>query len=378
MKIALFLGNAGHDSGGPEIYETELVRACAALPQQHEYHLMCLFPKAAEVIKVKQENLSYHVLRPNIRAISMMATLPYRLARLAPDVVHSTFMASPIVLQPHVLTLVCMSMFDRPDFYPPAVRWRLQALTKLGARSSDLILCISEMVRGHVLEQLKISPDRTAVVPLGASSRFRPHSRNELRSYLDRRGFHDPYLLFSGRWEQRKNLLGTIEAFAIFKRETGLPHKLVLTGKRTWIAAQAEALIRQLGLEHEVIDDGKTPTSELPILYSGATALVYASFYESFGLPIIEAMACGTPVITSNVTAMPEIAGGAALLVEPHRPESIAAAMHAVASNEVLAEQLRHAGLQRARSFTWEATANATLRAYERVSSARPQQYVSA
>jgi glycosyltransferase involved in cell wall biosynthesis len=371
MKFALFLGNAGHDSGGPEIYETELVRALAKLDQRHEFHLMCLFSSAPDVIAVNQQNFIYHVLRPNIRAISMTATLPYQLSRVAPDAVHSTFMAGPVVLQPHVLTMVCASMFDRPDFYPTAVRWRLQALTALGVRSSDLILCISEMVRDRIAERFKVSSDRMAVVPLGVDPRFRCHTQQEVRSYLDAQGIQYPYFLFCGRWEQRKNLLGTIEAFSIFKRETGLPHKLLLTGRRTWIAEKAEALIHRFKLENDVVDHGKTPIAELPFLYAGAEALVYASFYESFGIPIIEAMASGTPVITSDTTAMPETAGGAALLVDPHSPESIAAAMYKLATDQVFAATLRSIGLRRAKSFTWEATAQATLDAYHLVAAGK-------
>lgn len=367
MKFALFLGNAGHDSGGPEVYETELVRAFARLDPEHEFHLMCLFPNAPDVIAVDQSNFVYHRLPPDVRAISMTATLPLKLSRIAPDLVHSTFMAGPLMLHRHVLTLVCMSMFDQPQLYPAPVRWRLQALTKLGVRSSDLILCISETVRDRLIERFQISPDRVAIVPLGVHSRFRSRSPEEVRTYLDQQGIHEPYFLFCGRWEQRKNLLGTIQAFFLFKQETGLPHKLVLTGKRTWIAAQAEELIRARGLENEVIDHGKTPLAELPLLYAGAEALVYASFYESFGIPILEAMACGTPVITSDITAMPETAGGAALLVDPRNSESIAAAMCTLASDKDRASALRRAGLERARSFTWDATARATLNAYQSV-----------
>jgi glycosyltransferase involved in cell wall biosynthesis len=367
VKFALFLGNAGHDSGGPEVYETELVRALARLERKHEFHLACLFPKAPQTVGVTQDNVIYHVLKPRSRAISMTATLPYRLSRIGPDSVHSTFMPGPLVFKRHLFTLVCMSMFERPEYYPAAVRWRLQALTSMGIRSSKAILCVSNSVKQKVAERFHISEDRLAVVHLGAHPRFHPRPQAETRQYLDSQGLMDPYFLFCGRWELRKNLLGILEAFALFKRETKLPHKLVLTGKRTWIAPQAQALIERLGLGNDVIDHGKTPLTELPFLYAGAEALVYASFYESFGLPIVEAMACGTPVITSNTTAMPEIAGGAALLVDPSQPESIAEAMREIASDASSAARLREAGLRRAASFTWEQTARATLDAYHRV-----------
>jgi glycosyltransferase involved in cell wall biosynthesis len=367
MKFALFLGNTGHDSGGPEVYETELVRALAKLETREEFHLLCLFPKAPEIIGVEQENFTYHLLRPQSRVISMSLTLPYMRSRIAPDSLHSTFIPAPLASHRHLMTLVCMSMFERPELYPALIRWRLQTLTSIGIRSSKLILCVSEMVKERAKEHFKLSEERMMVVPLGVHPRFRCRTSEEVAGYLACQQITDPYFLFCGRWEQRKNLLGIIEAFAVFKRETKLSHKLVLTGKRTWIAPQAESLIERLGLQGEVIDHGKTPIAELPLLYAGAEALVYASFYESFGMPIIEAMACGTPVITSNTTAMPEIAGGAALLVDPHSTESIASAMYRVACDRSCTSALRAAGLLRSRSFSWESTAKTTLDAYHRV-----------
>jgi len=369
MKFALFLGNIGHDSGGPEIYETELVRALAKIDQDNEYHLFCLFPNAPKIIGLSQDNFMFHVLRPRSRAISMTVSLPYMSSRIGPQSLHSTFIAPPLALERHLMTLVCMSMFECPEHYPRLIRWRLQALTSLGVRSSHRILCVSEMVKQRAIEHFKVPEERLAVVPLGAHTRFRERSKQEINGYLHSQGITEPYFLFCGRWEKRKNLLGIIEAFHAFKQETKLPHKLVLTGKRTWIANQAEALIDRLGLQGEVIDHGKTPIEELPFLYAGAEALVYASFYESFGMPIVEAMACGTPVITSDITAMPEVAGGAALLVEPGRIESIAAAMHTIATDPCCASKLKSAGLQRAKSFTWEATARATRAAYHHVAS---------
>ena len=158
-----------------------------------------------------------------------------------------------------------------------------------------------------------------------------------------------------------------LRAFACIKRETRLPHKLVLSGKRTWIAPQVERLIAELGLKDNVIDHGKTPQAELPLLYAGASALVYASLYESFGMPIVEAMACGTPVLTSNVTAMPETAGDAGVLVDPESCDSIAVAMHRIASDADFALDRSMAGLEHAATFTWDATARASLDANRRV-----------
>jgi glycosyltransferase involved in cell wall biosynthesis len=370
VRYSLFLGNAGHDSGGPENYEVELVRAISRLNQQDEFHLLCLHKRARKLIAVEQPNIFYHGLPPSIRPVSMTFTVPWRLSRLQPRLVHSTFMPPPFTSTPQILTLVCFSMFEHPEFYPRAIRVRLQALMRLGVKSAHSLLCISQMVRERFAEKFGISRDRMPIVPLGASRMFHPQPPELIQEYLAGHKIRDPYFLFCGRWEARKNLLGIIDAFDRFKRETRAPHKLVLTGKRTWIEAQAEALIHERKLRDEVIDLGKVPVTELPLLYGGAVALVYASFYESFGMPIIEAMASGTPVITSTTSAMPETAGGAALLVDPYRIEEISAAMHQIANDSELRKSLRERGLAHASAYTWDATAKATLAAYRQLAAA--------
>ncbi|MDZ7784568.1 MAG: glycosyltransferase family 1 protein [Halioglobus sp.] len=174
-----------------------------------------------------------------------------------------------------------------------------------------------------------------------------------------------PDFLFSGRWEPRKNILRIIQAFAQFRAESKLDMQLVFTGERTWAAEEADNLIRKHALENDVVDLGKSSMDGLPQLYSGAVALAYPSLWEGFGLPIVEAMASGTPVITSNNSSMREIGDNAALLVDPQSVEAIAEAMYSIASDAVLQEKLREKGLARAEQFTWRRTAERTLALYQ-------------
>jgi glycosyltransferase involved in cell wall biosynthesis len=165
----------------------------------------------------------------------------------------------------------------------------------------------------------------------------------------------------------RKNILGTLEAFAQVKKESPSDLKLVLTGSKTWAAKEADELIAALGIQNDIIDLGKSPMEDLPVIYGGALGLVYASFWEGFGMPIVEAMACGTPVITSNLSSMPEIAGSAALLVDPYSVQDLAAAIHKITTDATLRARLTELGLQRANAFSWEKTAQQTLFAYKRM-----------
>ena len=365
MKIALFLGNAGKNSGGPEVYELELLRALARIDRQNEYHAYFLFEKGPEKAGPKPDNFHYHVLGSGSRAVKLAVTLPLALRRLKPDAIHSTFIP-PVVIPPRMAyTLPCTAMFEHPSYYPLAIRLRLRALCGLGIRNSASVVCISEHVRQWVRQKVGLSNERLPLVPLGANTAFRPMSEEELAPVVrEKYGLNFPYFLYSGRWEQRKNLVRLIAAFAQFKRENANEYKLVLTGERTWAAKEVDDRIEQLGIQDSVVDLGKSPLLELPALYCGATALLYPSLWESFGLPIVEAMRSGTPVITSKTSAMPETAGGAALLVDPFNEEEMADAMRRLSQDNGLRQSLREKGLERGAYFTWDQTARKSLEVY--------------
>jgi glycosyltransferase involved in cell wall biosynthesis len=366
MKFGIFLGNAGRNSGGPEIYESELVRSLARIDKQNQYEIFCLDRRAPSVVGVDQENFRYHVLWPAVRPVSMTVSLALASSRYKTQSLHATFMPPVFSPQPLILTLVCFSMFARPEYYPLAIRLRVQALTRLGLRTARYFLCVSNNVRELFADKFKIAEKRLLLSYMAASDIFHPIPEEDVRAEVAERFLiKDPYFLFSGRWEHRKNIVGTIQAFALFKKRTRLPHKLVLTGSRTWAAEEAQRVIHESRMEREIIDLGKSPYATLPLLYGGAEALVYASFWEGFGMPLVESMACGTPVITSNISSMPEVAGAAGLYVDPHSVEEIAEAMRQIAEFPALRARLSAAALERAKRFTWEETARRTLQTYE-------------
>jgi glycosyltransferase involved in cell wall biosynthesis len=370
MKFALFLGNAGKNSGGPEVYELELLRSLAAIDRKNDYHVYFLFPQGPEKAGKLPANFTCHLLKPSIRSIILSTTLPLALRRLNADAVHSTFVP-PLFIPPRMAyTLPCTSVFEHPEYYPVDIRLRLRLLCGIGIRSSQNVMCISEHVRDWVADHLGHDAERLPIVPLAASRAFRPMSETDWSPIVkEKYGINSPYFLFSGRWEERKNILRIIEAFAQFKRETKSDAKLVLTGERTWAAEKVKVLLERLAIRDSFVDLGKSPLSDLPSLYAGALALLYPSLWESFGLPIVEAMQCGTPVITSNRAAMPETAGGAALLVDPYKTEELSHAMGRLSADGELRGELQKRGLQRAEYFSWERTAERSLQVYQRLAS---------
>jgi glycosyltransferase involved in cell wall biosynthesis len=244
---------------------------------------------------------------------------------------------------------------------------RLIPPTVAGAR---LILTNSEFSKWDTVRFLGVPEHRIRVTPLAASPIFRPVPESDCREISARYAIGGPYFLFVGNLEPRKNIERLIEAFA------GIPdreHQLVIAGNAWFRGSGIAAKVAALGLRDRVRVLGRVGRADLPALMSGATALVYPSLLEGFGLPVLEAMACGTPVVTSCTSSIPEVAGEAAVLVDPRSPRSIAEGILDATSSPERRAELRRRGLAQAARFDWKRTATATLAAYARAFAERPR-----
>jgi glycosyltransferase involved in cell wall biosynthesis len=232
----------------------------------------------------------------------------------------------------------------------------------------DIILCNSTQTKRDAVDLLGVDEETLHVTPLAAHERYRPvHDRDHLRSVLARHGLEGrPYILNISTLMPHKNHERLVEAFDQLRRaEPCLDHQLVLVGYRAWQHERTFAAIHRLRLEPHVKWLGYVETADLPALLTGADLFAFPSLYEGFGLPALEAMACGTPVVASNTSSLPEVVGDAGLLIDPLRVDALAEAMHRVLMNRPLQATLRQKGLVRAQLFSWEKTAQLTLAAYE-------------
>ena len=373
MKIGILALAAGRQAGGPETYEVELIRGLAKLDRENEYFVYCTSPEAVSAIGVRQDNFKLRALRPSWRVVSVSWTLPRWMASDGLDFFHSTYAPPPLPNKPFLFTMHCVSNFVHPEFYPTFIRWRLNALQKVGLRRAASVLCVSSFVSGKVREMFNVPTERLHTIHNGVGPEFFYTSPEIARQHVaDQLGIDYPYVLYVGKLQARKNVIGLIRAYARYRRESNSPAKLLLVGRKVETSEGIDATIEELGLQREVVQLGylpppsDDPESPLPYLYSAARMFVLPSFYEGFGIPILEAMACGCPVITSNATSLPEVAGNAALIVSPHSTEELAEAMVRIDSDAETRTRLIELGIQRARQLTWENCARETLNAYRR------------
>jgi glycosyltransferase involved in cell wall biosynthesis len=233
-------------------------------------------------------------------------------------------------------------------------------------QQADLVITPSEATKADIVRYLQINPTRIAVIPWGCEARFQPTGDLEHFAAVQQR-YRLParYLLFVGTLEPRKNLTTLLHAYAMLRAEgRGEDLKLVVAGRMGWLYSDIFKAVKSLALAEEVIFTGFVDDDDLPDLYRGASLFVFPSLYEGFGLPILEAMASGVPVVTSDTASMPEVAGDAAILVDPHNPRAVAEAMAQVLAEDTLREALAQKGLARARRFTWDTVAQKTLDLY--------------
>jgi glycosyltransferase involved in cell wall biosynthesis len=302
------------------------------------------------------------------RLVWMQTTATRLLRKLQPDVAHFTNgmvpFASPV---PTVVTIHDMSLTMYPRYHPVRRVVLNRPLVDFSARRADAIITVSQSAKRDIIRLYGIPSDRVHVIHEAAAPTFgRVTSTAELERVRQRYSLADRFILYVGTIEPRKNLPSLIEGFARRSKAGDLPHQLVCVGPYGWLSRDIERHIERLDIRRAVRFTGYVPFGDLPALYTMADLFVFPSLYEGFGLPVIEAMACGTPVITGRVAALEEVAGGAVEHIDHLDPATIGGALVALARSRERREQLRACGLARAKQFSWQRAAQETLAVYRR------------
>jgi glycosyltransferase involved in cell wall biosynthesis len=367
MKIGIDVHSIGSGKGGNETYYRQLVHALFRADLENKYVLYGTRTGASELGSLQSPQFRICQLAHSSPYTRIPFGMPAQAGRDSLDIFHSQYIVPPFLRARTVNTIFDIAYEHLPELFPAYQRAWSKRLIRWSATRADHILTISEFSKRSIANTYRIPEDRITVTYPAAGDEFRPMDKAAAKEDIARKyGIRDDFILYLGRLQGRKNLPALIRAYAQV-RKSGVEHKLVLAGKPDSLFAPTVECIRKLGLQTEVLLPGYVAGEDVPKFYNAADVFVYPSVYEGFGLPVLEAMACGVPVITSRGSALEEIAGDAALLVEPPDDVAIANAIQLVLQNSELRTQLTNAGIKRSSQFSFANTARQTIDVYTRV-----------
>ncbi len=306
----------------------------------------------------------FPTINPRVRIPWEQLLAPLLLRRSGADLFHGVHSVVPVSCPvPSVVTVHDLAFIRFPQTFRAYNRIYLDVATRLSVRRAARILVVSEHTRREVIGLLGVAPERVVVTPNAVREHFRPPDPAVLETFRARKGLPEHFVLYVGTLEPRKNLTTLLEAYAEVAQRQAAP--LLVGGGKGWLYDAVFQRLEALGLRERVRFVGYLDEAELPLWYAAATVFVFPSIYEGFGMPPLEAMACGTPVVASNTSSLPEVVGDAGLTVSPYDPAALAEAISRLLDDADLRQELRERGLRQVRAFSWRVTAERTLAAYE-------------
>ena len=363
---------------GVSRYIAELLRAFAGDTAPHDYVAFVgparpptdFFPAGSGSVRLVHSPLPTD--RAPVRIAWEQALAPIAALRARLDLLHGPVNALPLAAPCRgVITIHDLAFLAHPDAFTPAKRRYLTAMTGLSARRAGRIIAVSAFTRDEIARRLGVPARKIAVVHNGVDGAFRPLPAEAVARFRAEQRLPERLILCVGTLEPRKNLDGLVRAYALLRQQAPDTPPLMLAGATGWGFQPLFGLVEELGLKEHVHFPGFVPQADLPLWYAAADVFVYPSLYEGFGLPPLEAMACGAAVIASSASSLPEVIGDAGLLVPPRDYGAIADALQRVLTDATLREDLRQRGIARAAEFTWQRTAEATASVYRDVLAGR-------
>ena len=370
MRIAIDAHSVGTGLAGNESYAANLIEALAEIDSENDYTLYVTKRKAIDRFGNRWPNFNVRTTLPHTPIIRIPLTLSAELRKNPVDILHVQFTSPPFAPCPVVVSIHDLSFEHLPETFNRRSRTQLRLTVRRSARRAARIIALSEHARQDIISTYGLAPETVTKIPIAAPTTFRPVvDKTELQRVRDTYGIEGEYILSVGSIQPRKNLRRLVASYSYLRHarpDSNLP-KLVLVGKRAWLYDDTIQAIQENGPPDSIILTGYVPECDLPALYSGAVCFVYPSFFEGFGLPPLEAMQCGVPVIVGNRTSLPEVVGDAGVLVDPFDVKALGEAIGCLIGNTDFREKLRAKGLARARRFDWRETARRTLDVYKEV-----------
>jgi glycosyltransferase involved in cell wall biosynthesis len=368
LHIAIDAHAVGSGLAGNETYIANLIEALAEIDTANRYTLYVTKREAVARFQNRWPNFTPRLTLPHTPLVRIPVTLVAELRRRPVDLLHVQYTAPPFAPCPVIPTIHDLAFEHLPETFKRRSWMQLRLTVRRTARRAAHIITVSDFSRRDIIDTYGIAPEQITVTPEAAPRAFAPAEQSEIDRVRARYKIEGDYILAVGSIQPRKNLARLLRAYSdLLRRRTQvkLP-RLVLVGKRAWLYEETLRSVNRLGLTSNVTFTGYVPEGDLPPLYSGALCFVYPSYFEGFGLPPLEAMKCGAPVITGNRTSLPEVVGDAGLTVDPFDIAALAEAIRRIIDDAELRQRLRERGFKRARTFDWRETARLTLKAYER------------
>lgn len=352
-------------------YLRNLIQHLLVIDKRNRYTLFLNQKLSSEnpLRSLNQRNLTKKFLTVPAVSLRQHFQIPLHLRNGIADVYHYPHFDLPLLQwSKSVMTVHDLKYIIAPHFTELGLAKQLymKLLLKRSLMKAKIIISVSENTKKDLIRVFRVPENKISVVPLACDIRpTEKMSREEIKSYLRKQGILESYFLFVGERRPHKNLVRLIEAFNLFRNRNACKHKLVIVGKNYSSYAQPEKRIKELHLQDQVIVSGYVDENHLPFYYQGAEAFIFPSLYEGFGLPILEAMSYGTPVITSRVSAMPEVAGDAAIQINPHSVDQLADALETLYRRKQTRTELIAKGYRNLNRFSWRKTSEKTLSVYE-------------
>jgi glycosyltransferase involved in cell wall biosynthesis len=367
MRIGIDAHALGSGSSGNETYYQQLLQHLAkAATNGNQYVVYYTHPAGAKWVP-SSEKLHLKRINPATPLWRIPVGFPLEFRKEKLDVFHAQHIIPPFCKCKTVTTIPDIAYEHFPDFFSRFETLRSKVLIRRSAKRADHIITVSDYSKMDIVKTYDIDPRKITVTYEGAGDQYFPSDKEKCREQIAAKyGVTAPFLLYVGRLQERKNLPRLLSAYARLRKE-GVDEKLVLVGKKDWMFGNIHAYVESLGLATSVTFTGYVPSADLPAFYNAAEVFVYPSIIEGFGLPVMEAMACGLPVLTSFGSSLEEIAGDAAVLVDPLSEESIAMGLGKLLGDLGLRVRLGQAGLVRSASLSFEKTAERTIEIYEMV-----------
>lgn len=366
MRFAVDAHAIGRHLTGNEVYVRSLLNAFSTPTQEHEFVAYVSTDAARLAVPSR--------IRTRLISANPFLRLGFELARRVredrPDLLHVQYTAPIGCDVPVVVSVHDVSFLEHPEYFTRVRAWQLQQTVRRTVKRAAKILTGTEFSRKSILKVYgDLDEDKVVVVPNAAAPEFRPISRESAAATVrERFSIANPYVLSVGDLQPRKNHIGLIRAFAKLARAyPQLKHNLVLAGKPTWFADRIHEAARESGVSDRIQFCGFVSDDDLLQLYNACDLFVFPSFYEGFGLPALEAMACGRSVVCSNTTALPEVVDGAAIVFDPYAVDEIVRALADVLLDGELRGRMERLGIQRAAHFSWQRTAQRTLEVFHEV-----------